>query len=109
MADIIGKILIIAGLVLDVFGCIGLVRLPDVYTRIQASVKCITLGTCAIMLGAIVYVGFWTPTGVKAVFAVLFVLLTAPAAAHSIARAAHRSGVRLGEKSVCDTYEEGGK
>lgn len=104
MAHIMGMVLIVLGLIFDVFGCVGLIRLPDVYSRIQAAVKCVTLGTCLIMFGAVIYVGFWTATGVKAIFAILFVLLTAPVAAHAIARAAHKSGVRIAEDQVCDHY-----
>ena len=39
------------GLAFDLFGCIGLVRLPDVYNRAQAATKCVTLGTCMILVG----------------------------------------------------------
>jgi len=40
---ILGTIFIVVGLVFDLLGCIGLVRLPDVYNRLQASTKCVTL------------------------------------------------------------------
>ena len=45
------QILIVTGLLFDLVGTIGLVRLPDVYNRIQASTKCVTLGTCFILAG----------------------------------------------------------
>ena len=51
MIDIIGIIFIVVGLAFDFFGCLGLVRLPDVYNRLQAATKCVTLGTCSIMFG----------------------------------------------------------
>ena len=51
MIDIIGYILICIGLFFDVCGCIGLVRFPDVYNRLQASTKCVTLGTILLLLG----------------------------------------------------------
>ena len=103
--DIIGKIFIIIGLAFDFFGCLGLIRLPDVYNRYQASTKCVTLGTCSILFGVFLIFGF-TATGVKALLCALFLILTAPVAAHAIARGAHISGVKLWEKSVVDRYEE---
>ena len=48
MSEIIGLILLIIGITFDVIGCIGLVRLPDIYNRLQAATKCVTLGTCMI-------------------------------------------------------------
>ena len=57
MSETIGYILISIGVVFDVLGCIGLVRLPDVYNRLQAATKCVTLGTCMILIGAAV-IGF---------------------------------------------------
>lgn len=106
MNEIIGIIFILVGLVFDIFGCIGLIRLPDVYNRLQATTKCVTLGTCSILLGTLLFKGFG-PTGVKAILAIIFLLLTSPVAAHALARGAHKSGVKLWEKSVCDKYAEG--
>ena len=98
-------IIIGVGLAFDLFGAIGLVRLPDVYNRVQAATKCVTLGTCLILVGVFAQVGF-TALGVKALLCALFVILTSPVGAHAIARGAHISGVRLWEGSVTDKYEE---
>ena len=108
MNEIIGLIFIIIGLTFDVFGCLGLVRLPDVYNRLQAATKCVTLGTCSILFGLVLVEGF-NASGIKAIFCILFIILTAPVAAHALARAAHKSGVKLWENSVCDKYEEDNK
>lgn len=105
MSDIAGMIFIGIGLLFDLFGCIGLVRMPDVYNRLQASTKCVTFGTCSIMFGTFLMVGFCA-TGVKALLLIVFVVLTAPVSAHALARGAHISGVKLWEKSVIDKYEE---
>ncbi|MFH1397011.1 MAG: monovalent cation/H(+) antiporter subunit G [Candidatus Omnitrophota bacterium] len=105
MNEIIGTIFIIIGLVFDLFGCVGLIRLPDVYNRLQATTKCVTLGTCSILIGTLVLKGFGA-TGIKALLTVIFLLLTSPVAAHALARGAHKSGVKLWEKSVCDKYAE---
>jgi len=107
MQQIIGYIFIILGLGFDVFGCIGLLRLPDVYNRLQATTKCVTLGTCSILLGTFVLKGLGT-TGVKAILAAIFLLITSPVAAHALARGGHKSGVKLWSKSVVDKYEQDG-
>jgi multicomponent Na+:H+ antiporter subunit G len=105
MNDAIGSVLIVVGLVFDFFGCLGLVRFPDVYNRLQASAKCITLGTCGVLLGLFVVKGF-TATGLKALLCMVFILLTAPVSAHALARGAYRSGVRPWEGTVIDEYKE---
>ncbi|MDD5687757.1 MAG: monovalent cation/H(+) antiporter subunit G [Elusimicrobia bacterium] len=105
MSETIGIILIIIGIVFDFLGCIGLVRLPDLYLRLMATAKCVTLGTCSIMLGIFVMNGF-TAVGVKALLCAIFLFLTSPVSAHALSRAAHIAGVKLWNKSVCDHYEE---
>ncbi len=101
--DIIGYSLIIIGLGFDFFGALGLVRLPDVYSRLQAATKCVTFGSAGILLGVFVMKGF-TLGGMKALICMVFILLTSPVAAHAISRAAYRSGVKLSDKTVVDAY-----
>lgn len=108
MNEAIGMFFIIIGLVFDFFGCLGLIRLPDVYNRLQASTKCVTLGTCSILFGLFLFKGF-TAAGIKAILCILFIILTAPVSAHALARGAHKSGVKLWDKSVCDIYKEDGQ
>jgi multicomponent Na+:H+ antiporter subunit G len=105
MNEIIALFFIVVGIAFDLFGCIGLIRLPDVYNRLQASTKCVTLGTCGILFGVFIKFGF-SEAGVKSLICILFLLLTSPVAAHALARGAHRSGIKLWEKSVCDKYQE---
>ena len=105
MNETIGIIFIIVGLAFDFFGCLGLVRLPDVYNRLQASTKCVTFGTCSILFGAFLMLGV-TAAGIKTLFCIIFLVLTAPVSAHALARGAHKAGVKLWPKSVVDRYEE---
>ena len=105
MNEIIGYIFIGIGLIFDFFGCLGLVRLPDVYNRLQAATKSVTLGTCSILLGLFFFKGF-TAAGTKALLCIVFIVLTAPVSAHALARGAHKAGVKLWDKSVCDKYAE---
>jgi multicomponent Na+:H+ antiporter subunit G len=105
MIDTIGFVFIAAGLVFDVLGCLGMVRLPDTYNRLQASTKCVTLGTCSILFGSFLIAGF-TSTGFKLLLCIAFILLVSPVAAHAISRGAHRAGIKLWSKSVVDMYAE---
>jgi multicomponent Na+:H+ antiporter subunit G len=103
--EMIGLALVVLGVLFDLSGCVGLVRLPDVYNRIQASTKCVVLGTTLILLGAVVWIGGLALL-IKGLACILFILITSSTAAHALARAAHRSGVELCEQSVIDCYAE---
>jgi multicomponent Na+:H+ antiporter subunit G len=109
MIDAIGYLLIMIGILFDIFGCIGLVRFPDVYNRLQASTKCVTLGTILLLFGVALVSGVG-PIGSRAIIVAVFILITSPTAAHAIAKGAYASGVKLWEKSVTDKYaKEAGK
>jgi multicomponent Na+:H+ antiporter subunit G len=105
MSEITGYLLIMTGILFDIFGCIGLVRFPDVYNRLQASTKCVTLGTILLLVGVAILSGSGSISG-KAAICAVFILITSPAAAHAIAKGAYASGVKLWEKSVVDRYGE---
>jgi len=105
--DLVAYMLMALGVAFDLLGCVGLVRLPDVYNRLQAGTKCVTLGTFLLLIGVVVQLGFGA-MGWKAVLCMWFIAMTSPTAAHAIARAAHRSGVPLAPGSVVDRYREDG-
>ena len=106
MNDILGYFFIIVGVSFNVFGCIGLLRLPDVYNRLQAAAKCATLGTCGTLFGVLLINGF-NEIGVKAILAMLFLLLTAPTGAQALSKAAYKSGLKAWKKPGSeDTKEE---
>ena len=105
MTDIIGYILVIIGILFDIFGCIGLVRFPDVYNRLQASTKCVTLGTVLLLIGVAI-ISATGATSAKAIICAIFILITSPTAAHAIAKGSYASGVPLWENSVVDKYAE---
>jgi multicomponent Na+:H+ antiporter subunit G len=80
---------LVVGAAFMALGALGLVRLPDVYTRMSASSKAATLGASLLLLGAAAHFGRADVAGRALVIAV-FLFLTAPVAAHAIARAGYR-------------------
>lgn len=101
----LATILICVGVLFNLFGCIGLIRLPDVYNRLQSATKCVTLGTCSILLGVVFHFG-WMDVGVKALVAIPLLFFGATVAAHALVRGAYQAGVKLGDKSVMDDYKD---
>ena len=101
----ISTIFIIVGVLFNLFGCIGLIRLPDVYNRLQSATKCATLGTCSILVGALFHYGL-TDAGVKALIAIPLLFFGGTVAAHALARGAYHFGIKLGDKSVRDDYKD---
>ena len=102
--ETIGMAFIIIGIAFDFFGVLGLVRLPDVYNRLQAATKCVTFGSAGILFGTFILQGF-NSFGFKALIGIVFIFLTSPVAAHAISRAAHRSGIPLAKETIIDEYE----
>jgi len=105
MRETLGFILLAVGLLFNVLGCIGIVRLPDVYLRLMAGTKCVTLGTCSILFGTFLIMGF-TSGGVKCLLCLGFIGLTDAVSAHVIARSAHRAGIKFFEGTIKDEYAE---
>jgi multicomponent K+:H+ antiporter subunit G len=84
--------LLLIGLAFTLLGSIGLVRLPDFYTRMHAPTKATTLGVSSMAAAAAIAIpGTGLP---KAMIIIGFLFLTAPIGAHMMARAARRGGIR---------------
>ncbi|MDD2251373.1 MAG: monovalent cation/H(+) antiporter subunit G [Dehalococcoidales bacterium] len=90
--NILAGILIAAGLFFLAVSCIGLVRLPDFYTRNHAAGKSGTLGAILILVGLAIYNGF-DITVLRLFIILLFFAVTSPTATHAVARAAYRLGL----------------
>lgn len=84
---------ILMGLFFVFAGTIGVLRLPDFYTRIHAAGMTDTLGAEMILLGLIIQAGFSQMT-LKLLMISFFLLLTSPTATHAVAHAAHRAGLK---------------
>jgi len=98
-------ILISVGVLFNIFGCLGLLRLPDIYNRLQAATKCVTLGCCSILLGVAVHFGFGS-AGFRALVAIPILFFTATVAAHALVRGAYHFGTRPDKRTVKDDYRD---
>ncbi|EEB74919.1 monovalent cation/H(+) antiporter subunit G [Thermococcus sp. AM4] len=107
---IIGEILVLIGTFFYFLSALGLIRMPDVYNRMQTSTKSATLGSLGVMIG----VGLWALGSsfgsvawlTKTIVIAVFLLLTNPISAHALIRAAYKSGIPLWHGSVVDKYHE---
>jgi len=105
MNNMASNILISVGILFNLFGCIGLIRLPDVYNRLQAATKCVTLGTCSILVGVLLHFGF-SDAGIKALVAIPILFFASTVAAHALIRGTYHFGVRLGKGTIKDDYKD---
>lgn len=101
--DILSWILLLAGGAFSIVSMVGLVRMPDFYTRMHAASVMDTLGAGLMIAGMILQAG---PTLISAKLIVIFVLLlfTGPVVTHALARAAFNRGL----KPVLDADRESG-
>lgn len=91
MLDRLADLALLLGAAFLLLGALGLLRMPDVYNRIQAGTKAVTLGTLALLLGiGLRHPEWWS----KLLVIALFVLLTNPVGSSTIARALYRAGVQ---------------
>ena len=100
--QVIGIVAVVIGTAFSIIGIIGLIRLPDVYTRAHATGKVSTFGVVLLLVGAICL----TPVGwAKAVLLIFFILIAGPVISHVIGSAAYRNGIPL-KKPVRDDLAE---
>ena len=100
---LVGLVITGIGAIFLFLGSLGILRLPDVYNRLQAGTKCTTFGCFFTIVG----VGIMEPSWFwKALIIALFVFLTNPISNHALGRASRKTGVPLCDKSVVDKSEE---
>ncbi len=103
LVDIATLALLGNGLFFFFVGTIGLLRLPDVFTRMQATTKCDTLGAASVLAGLALYSGdffIWS----KMLLIIIFAVIANSTAAHAISKAAYLSGERPCVETVVDEY-----
>jgi multicomponent Na+:H+ antiporter subunit G len=98
-----GTIVTAVGTVFLFIGSLGVLRLPDVYNRLQAGTKCTTLGAFLTIIGVGITQPDWLP---KTLLIALFILITNPISNHALGRASRKSSVPLCDRSVVDKANE---
>jgi multicomponent Na+:H+ antiporter subunit G len=98
-ADIITVALIFLGSAFSLLAAVGIVRMPDLYTRMQSATKAGTLGVACVVLAAAVHFQTASVT-VEVAMITIFLFATAPIASHLIARAAYHAGVPLWDRTI---------
>jgi multicomponent Na+:H+ antiporter subunit G len=101
MSERISAVLLVVGALFMLLAGLGLLRLPDLFMRLQAATKASTLGVGCMLLGVAVHFQDLAVT-VRAVLVIGFFFLTAPVGAHVIARAAYAVGVPLWKGTITD-------
>ena len=106
--EIVVSLFLLMGGILSLIAVAGILRLPDIYTRMHAATKVGTLGVSFITIGLMIHFASITVTS-RGILVIAFFLLTAPVAAHMIARAAYRSGVSLWILTRIDEWKTHGE
>ena len=108
LLDIAGGLVLCTGAAFLLLGGLGLVRMPDLWTRIQAGTKATTLGTIMVLAGAALIQPAWA---LKLLVLMIFILFTNPISSQVLARAAHRAGQRPAarEDHLADRLSGSGK
>jgi multicomponent Na+:H+ antiporter subunit G len=108
MTEIVTAALMLLGGLFMVLSAIGVVRMPDVYMRLQVASKASSLGAGCLMAAVALH---FAELGivVRALLVVVFIFMTTPVSAHLIGRAAYLTGVRLwdrsGQDDLADAYD----
>ncbi|NQT65588.1 MAG: monovalent cation/H(+) antiporter subunit G [FCB group bacterium] len=105
--EIFGAIITLTGSLFLFLGALGILRMPDVYNRMQAGTKATTLGSILFLAG--ISIGHYECGCFgKIIIIILFVIFTNPISSNTLARAAHFAGIKLTKRSVKDDLEEDG-
>lgn len=101
----IAAVLLLIGTIFCTLASVGLLRFPDVYTRLHAASKAGPLGAGLVLL-AVAVASADLAIAIKAILGLVFLLATAPLAAHLLARAALKSGTPLSNNSSINEYDD---
>jgi multicomponent Na+:H+ antiporter subunit G len=97
--ELIGAIITLMGSLVLLVASIGLLRMPDVYNRLQVGTKATTLGTILTLLGLVVLMPSWWG---KLILLIFFVMMTNPVSSHVLARASYFIKIPFTSRTVVD-------
>ena len=99
----------VIGLAFSLSAAVGILRMPDVYSRIQCSSKSVTMGALPALLALVIGEGAITVYGGRALLVAFLLLTVNPVASHALARAAYKAGVPMWEGAVADEPHASGE
>ncbi len=105
MIDILSAFLMITGCLAMLTSAIGIVRMPDLFTRMHAASKVGTVGVSCVVLAAATHFAILCVVA-PVLLTIVFFFATAPVAAHMVGRAAYGTGVRMWEGTVIDEWKK---
>lgn len=105
LAPWLAGVLLIVGSLFTLTAAIGMLRLPDLYTRMHAASKAGTVGACVMLLALAIVAGELAVT-LRALAGVAFFVLTVPISSHLLAMAAHRTGHAMWRGTVRDDLSD---
>jgi multicomponent Na+:H+ antiporter subunit G len=105
ITDVIVMVLVVLGAAFNLLAAIGIVRMPDLYTRMQSATKAGTLGVACLVLAAAVHFRV-ALVAVEALLVIILLFITAPIASHLIARAAYVIGVPMWSQTERDDLRD---
>ncbi len=109
MVEALASLFLAGGTFFIALSAVGLLRLPDVYSRLHAITKASTLGMFGILIASGCFFLGLGETPIGEVVAIAFIVFTNPVGGHMIARSAYLIGVRLSDRSVIDELARAGE
>ncbi|HET7388827.1 MAG TPA: monovalent cation/H(+) antiporter subunit G [Nocardioidaceae bacterium] len=106
MREIVFAVLAAIGLAFSLSGAVGVLRMPDVYTRIQCSSKTVTMGAIPALVAVVVATGVDTMFASRALIVAILLLVLNPVASHALARAAYKTGIAQSDDAVAEERGE---
>ena len=100
--DVAVVALVVVGLGFSLSGVVGILRMPDLYTRIQCSSKTVTMGALPALVGVVVGEGAITAYGSRALLIAFLLLVVNPMSSHALARAAYKAGIPMWKGAALD-------
>ena len=99
----VALVAVVTGTLFSIVGMLGLIRLPDVYSRLHATGKVAVFGVVLLLVAA----AAWTPLSWgKALLLILLLMVAGPVTSHTIASAAYRIGIPM-KQAIRDDLAEG--
>jgi multicomponent Na+:H+ antiporter subunit G len=98
--------LAVVGVAFSLSGAVGILRMPDVYSRIQCSSKTVTMGALPLLIALVVGEGPISSFGGRALLVAVLLLVLNPVSSHALARAAYKTGVPMWRGAVTDQVRQ---